>query len=214
MSFMLSNKEWDFERARKKRTAALNLTPMIDIMFILIIFFMLTTTFMRIESLELNLPSVSAKAATDKGEVMHLFIQANGDMLLGSRKLDQDELTESMKRMFEKDTNTKVMLLTAEGVTMQQLVGIMDRVYLAGGRSLFVRKWDGAPASAKEPASPASVQVNPMDTVASADAAAALSPAAGTPATASAPAAPSVAVPTSAPAGTRKRDPAKPVVLH
>jgi len=212
MSFSLSDKEWDFDRTRKER-AGINLTPMIDIMFILIIFFMLTTTFMRIESLELNLPSVSAKAAADKGEVMHLFVQANGDRLLGSRTLGHEELSESMKRMFEKDNNTKVMLLTAEGVTMQQLVGIMDRVYLAGGRSLFVRKWEAAPAAAKEV--PAGVQVSPMDSVASAGQAAALSPAAGTPATASAPAAPGVAVPMPpAPVGNKKREPAKPVVLH
>ena len=140
----------NFERAKRRRVTSLPLTPMIDIMFILIIFFMLTSSFMRIESLELNLPSVSGKAA-EKSEVVHLFIQANGDMLLGSRRLDQDELTESVKRMFDKDANTKIMLLTAEGVTMQQLVGIMDRISLAGGKSLFVRKWDTAPEAAKEP---------------------------------------------------------------
>jgi biopolymer transport protein ExbD len=143
----------EFERTRRRKPGALPLTPMIDIMFILIIFFMLTTTFMRIESLELNLPSVSAKAA-DKSDVVHLFIQANGDMLLGSRKIDSDELGESMKRMFDKDANTKVMLLTAEGVTMQQLVGIMDRISMLGGKSLFVRKWESAPPLAREPAKP------------------------------------------------------------
>ena len=147
----------DFERAKRRRLTNLPLTPLIDVMFILIIFFMLTTTFMHIESLELNLPSVSAKTA-DKSEVVHLFIQANGDMLLGSRKLDQDELSESMKRMFNKDTNTKVMLLTAEGVTMQQLVGIMDKISIAGGKSLFVRKWEAAPAAAKEPVKPVTIQ--------------------------------------------------------
>ena len=147
----------EFERTKRRRVKNLQLTPMIDIMFILIIFFMLTTTFMRIESLELNLPSVSNKAA-DKSEVVHLFIQANGDMLLGTRKLDSDELNESMKRMFDKDANTKVMLLTAEGVSMQQLVGIMDKISLAGGKSLFVRKLEAAPAAAREPAKPVIIQ--------------------------------------------------------
>jgi len=131
----------EFERSSRRRVTNLLLTPLIDVMFILIIFFMLTSSFMRIESLELLLPSASSKPAA-KADVMHLFIEANGDMLLGQRKLGQDELTESLSRMFEKDPNTRIMLLTAEGVTMQQLVGIMDRVYLAGGRSLFVRKWD------------------------------------------------------------------------
>ena len=79
-------------------------------------------------------------------------------MLLGTRKLDSDELNESMKRMFDKDANTKVMLLTAEGVSMQQLVGIMDKISLAGGKSLFVRKWEAAPAAAREPAKPVIIQ--------------------------------------------------------
>jgi biopolymer transport protein ExbD len=139
-----------FERTPRRTIRALQLTPLIDVMFILIIFFMLTSSFMRVESLELMLPSVSNKAA-EKSDVMHLFIQANGDMLLGTRKLDQDELGESLSRMFEKDPGTRIMLLTADGVTMQQLVSMMDKVYQSGGRSLFVRKWDNAPAAAKKP---------------------------------------------------------------
>ena len=137
----------EFERTRRRKMNNLMLTPLIDVMFILIIFFMLTTSFMRIESLELLLPSAGAKAAP-KADVLHLFIQPDGDMLLGLRKLDQDELTDSLSRMCEKDPNTRIMLLTAEGVTMQQLVNIMDRVYMAGGRSLFVRKWETTPAQA------------------------------------------------------------------
>lgn len=131
----------DFERTRRPPMRALPLIPLIDVMFILIIFFMLTTTFMRIESLELMLPSAASKAA-DKSEVVHLFIEPNGDMLLGSRRLGESELTESLIRMFQKDPATRVMLLTADGVTMQQLVNIMDRIYMAGGTSLFVRKWE------------------------------------------------------------------------
>lgn len=137
----------DFERSTR-RVISLPLTPLIDVMFILIIFFMLTSSFMRVESLELNLPSVSPKPA-ERTDVMHLFIQADGNMLLGKRKLDQQELTESLTRMFKKDPNTKVMLLTAEGVTMQQLVNVMDNIYAVGGRSLFVRKWDAAPQAAQ-----------------------------------------------------------------
>lgn len=152
MPATISENQIEFERSRKK-IGTLPLTPMIDIMFILIIFFMLTTTFMRIESLELLLPSTGAKTA-EKSDVMHLFIQANGDMLLGSRKVDQDGLIKTLKRLLEKDEDTRIMLLTAEGVTMQQLVGVMDRIYLIGGRSLFVRKWETAPAAARKPAEP------------------------------------------------------------
>ena len=131
----------EFERSTKGKIRSLQLTPLIDVMFILIIFFMLTTSFMKIESLELMLPAAS-KTTAPAQEAMHLFIDAGGDMILGQRRVSQNELTESLARMFEKDASTKIVMLTADGVTMQQLVNIMDRVYMAGGRSLFVRKWE------------------------------------------------------------------------
>lgn len=130
----------EFERSTR-RTLNLPLTPLIDVMFILIVFFMLTTSFMRIESLELMLPS--AGKVSDKKEITHIFIKETGEIVFGSRTVEQDELEESLKRIFANDTATPVMILSAEGVTMQQLVAVMDKVTGAGGKSLFVRKWEG-----------------------------------------------------------------------
>jgi biopolymer transport protein ExbD len=131
----------DFHRTSRRKMNELNLIPLIDVLFILIIFFMLTTSFMRIESLELVLPSAAGKAA-DKPGLVRLFVHANGDMMLGQRKVDQDALDASLKRMFDMDPNTRIMLLTADGVTMQQMVNVMDRIYLSGGKSLMVKQWN------------------------------------------------------------------------
>lgn len=131
----------EFERTRRRGLDEINLTPLIDILFILIIFFMLTTSFMRIESMELILPSAAGKAA-EKEDVVHLFLYANGDMAIGKRIIDRDGLAESLTRLLEKEDGARIMLLTADGVTMQQLVGVMDRITMAGGKSLFVRKWE------------------------------------------------------------------------
>ncbi|MEK6745475.1 MAG: biopolymer transporter ExbD [Pseudomonadota bacterium] len=122
-----------------RRVLNLPLIPLIDVVFILIIFFMLTTSFMRIESLELMLPSVG-KAASKK-EVTHIFVKENGEIILGKRNVEPDELSEALLRIFAGDPTASIMLLSAEGVTMQQLVAVMDRVSAAGGKSLFVRKW-------------------------------------------------------------------------
>ncbi len=129
----------EFERTQR-RSLSLPLTPLIDVVFILIIFFMLTTSFMRIESLELMLPS--AGKASDKREVTNIFIHANGEIILGKRKVEPDELSETLTRIFSSDPTSPIMLLTADGVTMQQLVAVMDKVTGAGGKSLFVRKWE------------------------------------------------------------------------
>lgn len=130
----------EFTRTKRNALRNLPLTPMIDIMFLLIVFFMLTSTFMKVESLELLMPSKGGQAA-QKQEVVRLYLYANGDMQLGQRKLDADQLDDTLKAMFKKDEATKMMVLTEEGVTMQQMVAAMDRVNIAGGQSIFVRKW-------------------------------------------------------------------------
>ncbi len=94
---------------------------------------------MRIESLELMLPSTGK--VSDKKEVTHIFIRENGDLILGQRNVEPDELSQTLVRLFSDNPSSPVMLLSAEGVTMQQLVAVMDRVTAAGGKSLFVRKW-------------------------------------------------------------------------
>ncbi len=129
----------EFDRS-PRRSLSLPLTPLIDVVFILIVFFMLTTSFMRIESLELMLPS-SGKVS-DKKEVTHIFVQENGELILGKRKIEPDELDETLVRLFSNDPSSPVMVLTDDGVTMQQLVAVMDKVTGAGGKSLFVRKWE------------------------------------------------------------------------
>lgn len=118
----------------------LPLTPLIDVVFILIIFFMLTTSFMKVESLELMLPS--SGSVSSKKEVTHIFVKQNGQLIIGKREVEPEELSETLVRLFENDKSTPVMVLTDDGVTMQQLVAVMDRVTGAGGKSLFVRKWE------------------------------------------------------------------------
>lgn len=132
----------EFARKTRNGMRGLPLTPLIDVVFILIIFFMLTTSFMKTESLELILPSKGGKAA-EKQEVVRLFLSGDGAMKLGTRDVDSAALDKTLKAMFEKDASTKMMVLAGEGVTMQQMVNAMDRIYAAGGQSIFVRKGAG-----------------------------------------------------------------------
>jgi len=62
---------------------------------------------------------------------------------LGEKTVEPEELSSLLIRLFGKDPSAPIMVLSADGVTMQQLVAVMDRVTIAGGRSLYVRKWEG-----------------------------------------------------------------------
>lgn len=129
----------EFERSSRRRPM-LQLTPLIDVMLILIIFFMLTTSFIRLESLELVLPS--AGKPSSKKEVAGIFIRKNGEILLGDKIVEQEELSSLLIRSLNRNPETTIVLFSAEGVSMQQLVAVIDKVTISGAKNLYVRKWE------------------------------------------------------------------------
>lgn len=131
----------DFSR-RRARLRDLPLTSMIDIVFLLIFFFMLTTSFMRMESMELMLPSVS-KTTAAKQEVARVVIHNGGRLSFGQRGVDRDELELTLQSLFTHNPNQQVVVYADTEVSMQELVEVMDMVQLTGGRSLYVRPLPG-----------------------------------------------------------------------
>jgi len=74
-------------RNRRNEDPEINLTPLIDVVFLLLIFFMVTTTFMRESSLEITLPQASPEAAEQQPEVLDLVVNADGEYALDGRTL-------------------------------------------------------------------------------------------------------------------------------
>ncbi len=141
----------DFGRS-SRRPRELQLTPLIDVAFILIIFFMLTTSFMKIESMELLLPSSAAavQKAADTS-LAHIYLYNDGRVAFGQRVVEQDELQKTLNDFFVHNPEQRVVVLAANKVSLQSLVEMMDVVYAAGGKSVYVRAWQTSTAHAKAP---------------------------------------------------------------
>lgn len=140
----------EFERTRKT-PLELPLTAMIDVVFILIIFFMLTTSFMKMESMEVNLPTatVNAKKITD-ANMAHIYLQGGGQITYGQRPVDKPELRKTLLSIFKTYPDQRVVVLVNDAVSLQTLVDVMDLVYAAGGKNVFVKEWN-EPTSAEMP---------------------------------------------------------------
>ncbi len=131
----------DFER-RRRHVHELNLTALIDIVFHLMVFVMLTTSFVVSESLELSLPSgKGAQAATP--HVMRLQLISDGTVMSDGRILTLERMNEQLAKRIAEEPKTKIAVFTTPGVSVQQLVTVLDTVYLAGGRDVQVDKAEG-----------------------------------------------------------------------
>lgn len=138
----------DFVR-QTRRVRELNLTPLVDVILILVIFFMITTSFVASESLELSLPSGSGEATVPPG-VTRILVQPNGSLRVNERTMDATTLNNYLAQLLARDVEAKIAIFTTPGVSVQQLVNVMDIVYLTGGRNVQVDKIEHAVAEAAD----------------------------------------------------------------
>lgn len=132
----------DFER-RHRMLQEINLTALIDIVFHLMVFVMLTTTFVVSESMELSLPSDKVSSATAPSKplnIMRIQILSDGSVIVDNRPMNLDLMNAALSDRVAADADVKISLLTGPGSSVQQLITVMDAVYLNGGRNVQVDK--------------------------------------------------------------------------
>ncbi len=121
----------------------LPLTPLIDIMFILITFFMLTTTFMKLESMELIFPAGSEKSETISSP---LLVDVYEDyVVLDGKKTDMAALYEILEAALKKSPEKVIVLRAGDDTSLQRLVTTMDIIYLTGTNNIVVKALEDTP---------------------------------------------------------------------
>ena len=112
----------------KEETVEVNLTPLIDVVFLLLIFFMVTTTFDRHARLKVSLPESSTKASQQQAEPLVLSIDAKGNYFLNDRQLvnrQLDTLKQALQKTISadnKDYKDVALVLRADANTPHQSV--------------------------------------------------------------------------------------------
>ncbi|UJP06406.1 MAG: biopolymer transporter ExbD [Nitrosomonas sp.] len=117
--------------------ATIDMAPLIDIVFILLIFFMVTTTFVKDMKLDLERPKAnSAVAASSKA--IRLFIDRSGDTYLDGEPVRLWLIQSKLRDLLSTSANKIVLVITDEGVPAGRLVEVVDQARLAGAESVGV----------------------------------------------------------------------------
>lgn len=110
---------------RKELSVEINLTPLIDVVFLLLIFFMVSTTFDRHAKLKVQLPEAEAKAQQQQqDDPVILSIDANGEYYINDRQVLNTQL-DTLKQALLKtvaDRQDVTLILRADGRTPHQAV--------------------------------------------------------------------------------------------
>ncbi len=129
----------------KEDSVEVNLTPLIDVVFLLLIFFMVSTTFDRHAKLKVSLPESSTKATQQQNDPLVLSIDAKGNYFLNERQIVNQQLgtlkQAILKTLGEKnvDINDVSLVLRADANTPHQsVVRAMDAASQLGLSKLSI----------------------------------------------------------------------------
>ena len=117
---------------RSKSKVELNVAPLIDIVFLLLVFFMLASTFIRPESINLVIRAPSGVGEQSEQPIL-VHIGANGEIRLNGLVLTiQDLKQELLARSSLPQNNRTITVQTQDDVSVQFLVKVMDEINEAG----------------------------------------------------------------------------------
>jgi biopolymer transport protein ExbD len=129
------------EFARSKRhQQGIVITSLVDVMILLVIFFMLTATFERAESMEISLPSGAASVPVNDNPLVVVAAE-RGRIFFDDRKISMDELGNAVTQSLIADKTRHIVVMNTEGTTVQELVSVMDAIYKAGGQNVSLSSW-------------------------------------------------------------------------
>ena len=128
-----------FKQVRRE-LPALNLTPLIDIVFLLLIFFMVTTSFSRETRLLVSLPEASG-SAENATESIEVLVDKEGGYAINGRRLvnaEVDSLVRGLELESGGDISLLVVLVADAEVQHQSVVSAMEAIGRAGFTSLSI----------------------------------------------------------------------------
>lgn len=127
-------------RFRKVRDEepSLGITPLIDIVFLLLIFFMLTSHFHVASGVSIKLPKVTQKSLNKEGEKITLMIDKEGRTYLKGEKIELENLIPKLKNIVEEEGLVHLLLQADKDVTHGRVVQVMDLAKKAGVLSVII----------------------------------------------------------------------------
>jgi len=122
-------------RARKEEESEVNLTPMLDVVFIMLIFFIVTASFVKEAGIEITRPPAATAERKERGNIL-IAITNNDQIWIDRRQVDPRALRANIERLHAENPQGSVIIQADEESKNGLLVQVMDAARLAGVNSV------------------------------------------------------------------------------
>ena len=125
----------NFQRGRMREDPEINLIPMIDVLLVILIFLMITTTYSKFAGLEINLPTADTQATHEQPSEVNVVVTAGGDVVVNRNPVggrDVAAIVVALKRAAAGGKDPVVIINADAKATHQSVVDVMQAAQQAG----------------------------------------------------------------------------------
>jgi biopolymer transport protein ExbD len=124
-------------RRKKDEQQDIDISPLIDMVFILLIFFMVSTTFQKDMDLEINRPKASS-ASKSSTKAIRIFIAQDGNTYMDGQPVRSWMIQSRVRDLLETGSSESVLVVADDNVPTRKLVEVVDQARLAGAEDVGV----------------------------------------------------------------------------
>jgi biopolymer transport protein ExbD len=109
----------------------IDITPMLDVVFIMLIFFIVTASFVKESGIEVNRPDASTAQSKPRANIL-IAINANDEIWINKRQVEESQVRANIERMHAENPQGTVVIQADEEARTKKLVAVMDAARQAG----------------------------------------------------------------------------------
>ena len=124
-------------RPKKQDVDNIDVSPLIDMVFILLIFFMVTTTFVKDMKLDLNRPSAASASLSD-AKVIRVYIDNSSEIYIDNQAVKVWAIQSKLRDLLRTSTDKAVLVVTDTDIPVSSLIDVIDECKLSGAKDVAV----------------------------------------------------------------------------
>ena len=124
-------------RPKKQEVDTVDVSPLIDMVFILLIFFMVTTTFVKDMKLDLNRPSAASASKADS-KVVRVYIDNTSQVYIDNQPVQLWAIQSKIRDLLRTSTEKAVLVISDDSIPVETLIDVVDECRMSGAKDVAV----------------------------------------------------------------------------
>ena len=117
----------------------ISMAALIDMVFLLLLFFAVTGSFVMLQGLNIDLPKTKAAETIGQGKNIVVTVDSSGRLFLNQTMLDSQQLKIQLEQLLERDSEQVVLIQAEESATAQSLVTVMEIINTSGVANVLLQ---------------------------------------------------------------------------